>query len=91
MIPVRIKMIRNRITTEGKAMSEARRRPPLATPKEVAHFRRTTEASLAQERYKGTGPRFKKLGKRVFYDWNDVYAWIDAHTMTRTDDRPVSA
>lgn len=66
-------------------------RLPLATPKEVAGFRRTSEANLAQERYKGTGPRFKKLGKRVYYDWADVYEWVDSNTYQRTDDRPESA
>jgi hypothetical protein len=64
----------------------AAKRSELATPQEVAEFRRTTVACLAQERYKGTGPRFLKLGKRVFYDWAEVYAWIDANAMTRTDD-----
>lgn len=64
---------------------------PLATPDEVATFRRTTVASLAQERYRGTGPKFKKLGKRVFYDWTDVYSWIASNTLQRTDDRPGAA
>lgn len=59
--------------------------PPLATPKEVAAYRRTSEAALAQERYRGIGPKFKKLGKRVFYDWEDVSAWIAANTLQRTD------
>ncbi|MDF3309892.1 DNA-binding protein [Rhodococcus sp. T2V] len=72
-------------------MTQSDRRIPLATPKEIAAYRRISEASLAQERYKGTGPKFKKLGKRVFYDWDDLYAWIDANTMTRTDDRPGAA
>ncbi len=58
----------------------------LATPNEVAVYRRTTTANLAQERYRGTGPRFKKLGKRVFYDWTDVVAWVQANTCQRTDD-----
>ncbi|MFC9766611.1 helix-turn-helix transcriptional regulator [Rhodococcus jostii] len=70
-------------------MTEVDKRLPLATPKEVAAYRRTTEPSLAQERWKGTGPKFKKLGARVYYDWDDVYAWVDANTMSRTDDRPV--
>ncbi|MBJ8340000.1 DNA-binding protein [Antrihabitans sp. YC3-6] len=60
-------------------------RPPLATPAEVAEYRRVTVAALAQERYLGTGPKFKKLGKRVLYDWADVYSWIDGNTMARTD------
>lgn len=64
---------------------------PLATPDEVAAFRRTTVASLAQERYRGTGPRFKKLGKRVFYDWDDVREWIASNTLQRTDDRAGAA
>lgn len=64
---------------------------PLATPAEVAAYRRTTEAALAQERYKGNGPKFKKLGKRVFYDWADVRAWIDSNTLQRTDDRSGAA
>lgn len=59
-------------------------RSPLATPREVAEFRRTTERALAQERYMGTGPKFIKLGRRVFYDWQDVYAWVDANAMQRT-------
>lgn len=69
------------------AMTEAPKRLPLATPHEVAEFRRTTVATLAQERYKGSGPKYVKLGKRIFYDWADVYAWIDANTLQRTDDR----
>ncbi len=66
----------------------ALKRPALAIPEEVAEFRRTTTASLAQERYKGTGPKFRKLGRKGFYDWADVYAWVDENTMQRTDDRP---
>ena len=69
----------------------APKRLPLALPQEVADYRRTTVEQLAQERYKGTGPKFVKLGKRVFYDWTDVFAWIEANTLTRTDDRPGAA
>lgn len=63
---------------------------PLATPAEVALYRRTTPEAMAQERYRGTGPKFKKLGKRVFYDWADVIAWVEANTAQRTDD-PIGA
>lgn len=59
---------------------------PLATPAEVAVYRRTTEPALAQERYRGSGPKFKKLGKRVFYDWADVEEWVRSNTLQRTDD-----
>ena len=65
---------------------------PLATPEEVATYRRTTSAALACERHKGNGPKYKKLGGRVYYDWADVLAWIEANTVTRTDDpRPVTS
>ncbi|MFC9833194.1 helix-turn-helix transcriptional regulator [Rhodococcus sp. NPDC127530] len=72
-------------------MTEADKRVPLATPQEVAAYRRITVAALAQERYKGTGPKFRKLGKRVLYDWADVYSWVDAQAMQRTDERPGAA
>lgn len=58
--------------------------PPLATAKEVAAYLRTTPASLAQMRYLGNGPRFRKVGSRVLYDWADVTAWVDAHAATST-------
>jgi len=59
----------------------------LATPQQVAPVLHTTPEALAQKRYLGTGPKFVKLGRRVFYKWADVHAWIDQNTMQRTDDR----
>lgn len=61
---------------------------PLAVPKEVAELLHTSVESLAQMRYKGNGPRFVKLGHRVYYRWSDVNEWINSNVMTRTDDRP---
>lgn len=58
----------------------------LATPSEVAQYLRTSEQCLATMRYRGSGPRFVKLGRRVMYRWVDVQAWLDANTKTRTDD-----
>ncbi|MDV6293300.1 helix-turn-helix transcriptional regulator [Rhodococcus aetherivorans] len=63
----------------------------LGTPQQVAQAIHTTTEALAQRRYLGTGPKFVKLGRRVFYKWADVYAWIDQNTMQRTDDRPGAA
>jgi hypothetical protein len=64
---------------------------PLATPEEVATYRRVTSAALACERHQGKGPKYKKLGGRVYYDWADVLAWVEANTMQRTDDpRPAT-
>lgn len=61
--------------------------PALATPGEVAEYLHTTTASLAQDRYKGTGPRFIKRGNRVLYRWSDVLDWMDCNTFQRTGDR----
>jgi hypothetical protein len=60
--------------------------PALATPAEVAEYVRTTTAALAQERYRGIGPKFIKHGSRVLYRWPDVLEWLDHNTIQRTDD-----
>ena len=58
-----------------------------ATPKEVAAYLHTTEAGLAQMRYRGIGPKFCKVGPRkVIYRWAEVKAYLDANTCQRTDD-----
>jgi hypothetical protein len=60
--------------------------PVLATPAEVAEYLHTTTASLAQDRYRGTGPKFITRVSRVLYRWSDVVEWIDRKTFQRTDD-----
>jgi len=63
--------------------------PALATPAEVAEYLRTTSAALAQDRYRGTGPKFIKHGSWVLYRWADVLEWLDHNTFQRTDERAV--
>jgi hypothetical protein len=58
----------------------------IALPPKVAKLLDTTEPGLAQMRYRGTGPRFIKRGRRVLYRWSDVRAYLDANTLQRTDD-----
>jgi len=50
-------------------------------------LRHTTTAALAQDRYRGTGPKFIKRGSRVLYRWSDVLEWLDRNTIQRTDER----
>lgn len=57
----------------------------LLTPKEFAEQRGVTVQALAAERHKGTGPKFVKLGSRVFYRPEDIDAWIDSNVYSRTD------
>jgi hypothetical protein len=49
-------------------------------PIEVAEYLHTTTASLAQDRYRGTGPKYIKRGSRVVYRWSDVLERLDRNT-----------
>lgn len=49
-----------------------------ATRKEVADVLRVPVRTLDQWAYLGTGPRYRKLGRHVRYDWADVDRWIAA-------------
>lgn len=60
----------------------------LFTPKHVAEQRHVTENALTQERLAGNGPRYVKLGRRVYYRAADLKAWLDTHTVEPT---PVGA
>lgn len=58
-----------------------------ATAKEVAEYLHTTEDGLAQMRYRGTGPKFVKVGPRkVIYMWAHIREYLEANTCVRTDD-----
>ncbi|WP_298589507.1 AlpA family transcriptional regulator [uncultured Kocuria sp.] len=56
----------------------------LLTPAELADYLGTTTGNLAQFRYRGTGPAFVKVGRRVLYRESDVTAWIAANVRTMT-------
>nr|WP_110881806.1 helix-turn-helix domain-containing protein [Mycolicibacterium vulneris] len=60
--------------------------PPHATPAELAEYLHTTTASLAQDRYRGTGPKFIKRGRRVLYRWSDILEWLESNTFQLTND-----
>jgi hypothetical protein len=48
--------------------------PDTATSREVAVALKTTEQGMAQRRYRGEGPPFIKVGRKVLYRWSDVNA-----------------
>ncbi|MGU3501883.1 helix-turn-helix transcriptional regulator [Mycobacterium sp. C31M] len=54
----------------------------LLTPHEVAEYRGTTTGVLAQERFKGVGPKFIRDGRRIRYRASDIRAYLDANTVT---------
>lgn len=56
----------------------------LLKPAEVAAYLGTSVGSLAQQRYRGQGPRFIKTGKLVRYRRSDIAAWLEANTHQQT-------
>lgn len=72
--------------TRAEIALPQRENTTVATTREIAKFLHQSEASLAQDRYRGIGPKFIKHGRRVLYRWEDVYAYLDANTVQRTDD-----
>lgn len=61
--------------------------PELLVPRETAKVRRTTIGHLANERSRGLGPPFVKLGGRVFYSKDSLAEYIAAHVVTPTKRR----
>jgi hypothetical protein len=57
-----------------------------ATPAQVAEVLDTSQAGLAQMRFRGTGPKYVKRGRRILYRWSDVRDYLTANTLQRTDD-----
>lgn len=50
----------------------------LISPEELAASLGNTEQTLAGWRSNGTGPKYVKLGKGVFYRLVDIHSWIEA-------------
>ena len=42
--------------------------------------------TLEAWRIKGTGPQFRKIGRRVFYERNDLVVWASEQSRTSTSD-----
>lgn len=58
------------------------------TPEQLAVVIRSTTESLAQMRFRGTGPRFVRVTRRtILYRRADVDAWLASRTFERTDQR----
>ena len=54
------------------------KQPDLLTISEAAALLRAPVATLRYWRHLGTGPRSFRLGRRVLYRRQDLYAWVDA-------------
>ena len=57
----------------------------LMPAKDVAALFDKTEASLAQWRYEHRGPKYVRVGRKIFYRRQDVQAYIDANVHETTN------
>jgi hypothetical protein len=60
--------------------------PGLLTTTEAAPHVRLSPRTLEKYRVLGGGPKYKKLGARVFYTPADLKAWLDSRTFEMTSD-----
>ena len=51
----------------------------LLTPREAADYRRTSIRTQDRERAERRGPRYVRIGTRIYYRRSDVDAFIAAH------------
>lgn len=59
----------------------------LITPIQAAEMLCLSELTLRKWRWEGKGPRFIKIGRKVAYKKEDLYAWIDGQSRISTSDR----
>ena len=62
------------------------RLPPEAAAAYIGDSKTPTAATLANWRTKGTGPRFIKVGRLVFYDRAELDRWMAERTAASTAD-----
>jgi len=56
------------------------------TPEEACRYLGLSLSTLAKKRMWGTGPRYRKFGRRVAYTVDDLDAWADAQVRTSTSE-----
>lgn len=65
-------------------VQELRDRIGLVSEEQFAGMVNMSEYTLQVWRVQGTGPRFVKLGRSIFYRLKDISAWMDANTHIST-------
>ena len=61
-------------------------RNELLSTKEAARYLRLSHRTLERYRVTGEGPRYLKVGRRVFYRRTDLDAWLDGRVRRSTSD-----
>lgn len=60
--------------------------PPLTVEDMIDRYPGTNRQIWAQLRYRGSGPKYFKVGRKVFYRMQDVLEFEESNLRTRTDD-----
>jgi hypothetical protein len=60
----------------------------LLTPRDSADYRRTSIRTQDRERAEGRGPRYVRIGSRIYYRRRDVDTFIAAHLVSGERDGP---
>ena len=63
----------------------------LLDPREASNFLRVTKQTLARWRCYGLGPSFVRIGGRIFYDMDDLDAFIAARKFNSTSEAETRA
>ncbi|MGV0398733.1 helix-turn-helix transcriptional regulator [Corynebacterium suicordis] len=63
---------------------------PLTIEDMISRYHGTSRQIWAQHRYRGTGPSFFKVGKKVFYRKEDVLEWEASLRQERTNELPAT-
>lgn len=61
---------------------------PLTIDDMIDRYPGTNRQTWAQHRFRGTGPAYIKVGKKIYYLPEDVVMWESAQRRMRTDDLP---
>lgn len=60
---------------------------PMTIEEMIERYPGTNRQTWAQHRYRGTGPRYFKVGRKVYYRTEDVINWEEECTRIRTDEQ----
>jgi hypothetical protein len=62
--------------------------PVFLTVREAAALLRLSEITLCHWRIEGSGPPFRKFGRRVVYEHSDLITWTEAQRRQSTSEQP---
>lgn len=63
---------------------------PMSVEDMTERYPGTNRQTWANHRYRGTGPKFFRVGRKIFYRPEDVADWEANSTISRTDEIPAA-